>query len=230
MQRPSPRVHLSGTSSPAPHHYNNISVLGSGRLVMHDTAQEEVIRSNPGATLDESGQSSTPGKPNSGGNMMQEELSMSLPTAGAFTTFGQMSHRKNQPSHHAERESSATHSGSSAHTGDGATVSPRAVDPMHEPSAVSLLKQASFSKGTLSKEHSFKKNSHGFGNVSVSSSSNNIAAMPPLEKQRSVKGDGSHGQGNNVDHVQNIHSPGMLRNATTLDLETSPDHEEDNTK
>ncbi len=205
-------------------------MLGSGRLVMHDTALEEFIRSNPGATLDESGHSNTPGRPSSGGNMMQEELSMSLPTAGAFTTFGQMSHRKNQPSHHAERESSATHSSSSAHTVDGATVSPRGVDPMHEPSAASLLKQASFSKGTLSKEHSFKKNSYGFGNVNVSSSSNNIAAMSPLEKQRSVKGDGSHGQSNNIDHAQDSHSPGMQRNATTLDLEASPDHDEDNTK
>jgi len=222
-ERPSPRVHLSGASSPTPQHYNNVSVLGSGRLVVHDAAHNEVL-GNHSATLDEGVRSSTPGKPSSGSDAMtQEELSMSLPTAGAFTTFGQMSHRKNQPSHPAE--SSATLPSSSAHTGDGATVSPRGLEPMKENCSALLYKQASFNKGTLSKEHSFKKNTSSFGNVSVHSSSNNIAAMPQLEKQRSGRGDASNNQCS-ADYAQHHSSPSMQRNATTLDLETSPDHED----
>ena len=198
-------------------------MLGSGRLVVHDAAHNEVL-GNHSATLDEGARSSTPGKPSSGSDAMtQEELSMSLPTAGAFTTFGQMSHRKNQPSHLAE--SSATLPSSSAHTGDGATVSPRGLEPMKENSSAPLYKQASFNKGTLSKEHSFKKNASSFGNVSVHSSSNNIAAMPQLEKQRSGRGDASNNQCS-ADHAQHPSSPSMQRNATTLDLETSPDHED----
>ena len=182
---------------------------------MHDAAHNEVL-GNHSATLEEGAHSSTPGKPSSGSDAMtQEELSMSLPTAGAFTTFGQMTHRKNQPSHPAE--SSASLPSSSAHTGDGATVSPRGLEP--------LYKQASFNKGTLSKEHSFKKNTSSFGNVSVHSSSNNIAAMPQLEKQRSGRGDTGNNQCS-VDHAQNPSSSSMQRNATTLDLETSPDHED----
>lgn len=203
---------------------------------MHDSAHEQVIGHNQhqGVTAGEgylytSGElgSSTLSKAGSS-SLLQDELSTSLPTAGAFTTFGQMSQRKNSLNQAAENNNNHA---TMTHSSDLATVSPRLMEPIKENSTASLHKQASFNTGTLSKEHSFHKNL-AFGNISVSSSTNNISSMPPLEKQRSNRAGTidctahSTSCNNNADGSGNNQSPSMQRNATTLDLETSPDHED----
>lgn len=232
----------------------SISVLqnGSGRLVMHDASEGEPIGvGNNGNTDGTTGEgylyhTSNPSAPASGrnsgtsagtGNSIHstgsgkhnnsnnnnsgtnnnsgaDELSTSMPVAGAFTPFGQMSHRKSTQNLSADNTASNTNTTTTSNitsTNPSSTATPPSMEPIKESSTNSLY---------LSKEHSFVKNN---------STTNTTHA--PLEKQRSAKGvdctsTTSFSGSAYVGGGSGNESPSMQRNATTLDLETSLDHEE----
>jgi len=149
-----------------------------------------------------------------------------MPIANAFTPFGQMSQKKSTQNLSADTTSAATAPNTNTtNNNNNNTTTTSNTPPTMEP-----IKESSTNSLFLSKEHSFVKNN---STTNTTSNTTSNTAHAPLEKQRSgVKGVDSTtttaypsgsayiggGSGNE--------SPTMQRNATTLDLETSPDHDE----
>ena len=148
-----------------------------------------------------------------------------MPTANAFTPFGQMSQKKstqnlsadstNTSNTNTNTSTSATPNNTNTNT-NTSTTTPHTMEPIKESSTNSLY---------LSKEHSFAKNNSTSNTTSITTNTSHA----PLEKQRSVKGVDSTSYPSGSAYIgggSGNESPTMQRNATTLDLETSPDHDE----